>query len=253
MHRQIAGKLTGPVTKWIVLAAWLVLFVGGMVLNGKLDRACRTTRPSSWLPALRGVDQGGRRAVRHDQPQRHPDPRRLQPQLRPHRGRLRGRWTSRPRRWPKIDGVTDAGALSPNMAEQSGTPVPARLRGRRGRLHLPHLQLRPERLERHPGGRRPDPRDRADRRRHGAPRRLRRPGRRRRRGVRGHRQQPDPDHLRRGDRDPAVHLPQPDPVDPADLQCRRRLHGLRRRGLPAREVRRPHRQRAEPGDPAASW
>ena len=28
MHRQIAGKLTGRVTKWIVLAAWLIIFVG---------------------------------------------------------------------------------------------------------------------------------------------------------------------------------------------------------------------------------
>ena len=27
MHRQIAGKLTGRVTKWIVLAAWLVIVV----------------------------------------------------------------------------------------------------------------------------------------------------------------------------------------------------------------------------------
>ena len=28
MHRQIAGKLTGRVTKWIVLVVWLVAVVG---------------------------------------------------------------------------------------------------------------------------------------------------------------------------------------------------------------------------------
>ena len=28
MHRQIAGKLTGRVTKWIVLAFWLLAVVG---------------------------------------------------------------------------------------------------------------------------------------------------------------------------------------------------------------------------------
>ena len=27
MHRQIAGRLTGRVTKWIVFAAWIVVFV----------------------------------------------------------------------------------------------------------------------------------------------------------------------------------------------------------------------------------
>ena len=28
MHRQIAGKLTGRVTKWIVLVFWLLAVVG---------------------------------------------------------------------------------------------------------------------------------------------------------------------------------------------------------------------------------
>jgi RND superfamily putative drug exporter len=50
MHRQIAGKLTGRVTKWVVLAVWIVVFViGGMFagkLNGVLDN-----QASSWLPA----------------------------------------------------------------------------------------------------------------------------------------------------------------------------------------------------------
>ena len=29
MHRQIAGRLTGPVTKWLVLAFWIVALVVG--------------------------------------------------------------------------------------------------------------------------------------------------------------------------------------------------------------------------------
>jgi RND superfamily putative drug exporter len=49
MHRQIAGKLTGPVTKWIVLVGALVL-VGLMApLNGKLVDV-QNNEASSWLP-----------------------------------------------------------------------------------------------------------------------------------------------------------------------------------------------------------
>ncbi len=36
MHRQIAGKLTGPVTKWIVLVVALVAAAGMSSLNAKL-------------------------------------------------------------------------------------------------------------------------------------------------------------------------------------------------------------------------
>jgi len=49
MHRQIAGKLTGPVTKWVVLVAAVVL-VGIMApLNGKLIDV-QNNEASSWLP-----------------------------------------------------------------------------------------------------------------------------------------------------------------------------------------------------------
>ncbi|HEY0905513.1 MAG TPA: MMPL family transporter [Marmoricola sp.] len=49
MHRQIAGKLTGPVTKWIVLVGALVV-VGLMApLNGKLVDV-QNNEASSWLP-----------------------------------------------------------------------------------------------------------------------------------------------------------------------------------------------------------
>jgi len=49
MHRQIAGRLTGPVTKWIVFAA--VLVITGLMsgLNSKLIDV-QNNEASSWLP-----------------------------------------------------------------------------------------------------------------------------------------------------------------------------------------------------------
>ena len=49
MHRQIAGKLTGPVTKWFVLAAWIILFVLGGMLNAKLTDV-QNNEAATWLP-----------------------------------------------------------------------------------------------------------------------------------------------------------------------------------------------------------
>src|SRR3954452_11205866 len=49
MHRQIAGKLTGPVIKWFVLAVWLVLGIGSSVLGSQLIDV-QDNQASSWLP-----------------------------------------------------------------------------------------------------------------------------------------------------------------------------------------------------------
>src|SRR3954452_8969816 len=49
MHRQIAGKLTSPVTKWFVLGFWLVAFVGLGTFAGKLTEV-QNNEASSWLP-----------------------------------------------------------------------------------------------------------------------------------------------------------------------------------------------------------
>jgi RND superfamily putative drug exporter len=49
MHRQIAGRLTGPVTKWIVLAVSLVAVVGLSGLGSKLAEV-KNNEASSWLP-----------------------------------------------------------------------------------------------------------------------------------------------------------------------------------------------------------
>jgi RND superfamily putative drug exporter len=50
MHRQIAGKLTGPVTKWIVVAFSLLLAVGMGYFSSKLT-SVQENEASSWLPA----------------------------------------------------------------------------------------------------------------------------------------------------------------------------------------------------------
>ena len=52
MHRQIAGKLTGRVTKWIVLAVWVVVLG---VSGGFASQAHRR-------PEQRGVVLAARRA-----------------------------------------------------------------------------------------------------------------------------------------------------------------------------------------------
>jgi putative drug exporter of the RND superfamily len=49
MHRQIAGKLTSPVTKWIVLAFWIGMFVVLGSFAGKLTEV-QNNEASSWLP-----------------------------------------------------------------------------------------------------------------------------------------------------------------------------------------------------------
>ena len=50
MHRQIAGRLTGRVTKWIVLAFWLVTVVVASTFAAKLTDV-QNNEASSWLPA----------------------------------------------------------------------------------------------------------------------------------------------------------------------------------------------------------
>ena len=50
MHRQIAGRLTGPATKWIVVAFSLLLAVGMGYFSTKLT-SVQENEASSWLPA----------------------------------------------------------------------------------------------------------------------------------------------------------------------------------------------------------
>src|SRR3569623_463854 len=50
MHRQIAGRLTGRVTKWLVLALWVLVVMVAGPLAGKLTDV-QDNQSSSWLPA----------------------------------------------------------------------------------------------------------------------------------------------------------------------------------------------------------
>jgi RND superfamily putative drug exporter len=50
MHRQIAGKLTGRVTKWVVLAFWVIIVMAAGSVAGKLTDV-QDNQASSWLPA----------------------------------------------------------------------------------------------------------------------------------------------------------------------------------------------------------
>lgn len=50
MHRQIAGKLTGRYTKWVVLAFWVVVLAVSSGFAGKLTDV-QNNEASSWLPA----------------------------------------------------------------------------------------------------------------------------------------------------------------------------------------------------------
>ncbi|EON22990.1 MULTISPECIES: MMPL family transporter [Nocardioides] len=62
MHRQIAGSLTGPITKWIVLIAWLAIAVGSSMFASKLVDV-QNNEASSWLPesaeSTRALDKLG--------------------------------------------------------------------------------------------------------------------------------------------------------------------------------------------------
>ncbi len=49
MHRQIAGRLTGPVTKWLVLVFWVVAVAALAGFAGQLS-SVQNNEMSSWLP-----------------------------------------------------------------------------------------------------------------------------------------------------------------------------------------------------------
>src|SRR3712207_7802870 len=50
MHRQIAGRLTGRVTKWLVVGFWAVVLVVAAGYAQKLTDV-QNNESSSWLPA----------------------------------------------------------------------------------------------------------------------------------------------------------------------------------------------------------
>ena len=75
MHRRIAGTLTGPVTKWVVAAAVILLAVALSPFAAKLTDV-QNNETSSWLPDQRRVHQGAQQmgAFRTPTPSRPPSP-----------------------------------------------------------------------------------------------------------------------------------------------------------------------------------
>ena len=86
MHRQIAGKLTGRVTKWLVLGFWIIVVAAAGPLAGKLTDV-QDNQASSWLPAsaesTKALDKLGAVPGR----ERHPDRPGLREELRADQGR----------------------------------------------------------------------------------------------------------------------------------------------------------------------
>ena len=241
MHRQIAGKLTGRVTKWLVLGFWILVVAAAGPLAGKLSDV-QDNQASSWLPA----SAESTKALEKLAPFQDQNdiatvvvyekssgltkadlatigtPARPDPEARRHDAR---------RRPPT--------APRPSPASRCRCPRTA------GRPGDGHLQLRQGRLEQAARRQGPDHRHRRARRSQRLRRRARRPGGRLGRGLRRHRRQAALQHGHRGgDRAPAD-LPQPPAVDPPGVLGRRRPGHGAGSDLPARQERRPHRQRPE--------
>ena len=232
MHRQIAGTLTGRVTKWIVLVA--VLALTGIMADASRPSSptSRTTRPPRGCPSRRSRPRSLEELSETVDPNDIPtlvvyqrDGGLTEDDLaaieadgagdrRDRRGDRRGRADARGRGGSRGPGRTGADAGRPRTA-RSPTSTSCSTSAPTAGTTIPDTADEIRDIA-------------AARRRRGPPRRLRRPGRRLRRGVRGHRHQPDRRHARRRHRDPALHLPQPDPVAAADLLCGRRPTSSRR-------------------------
>jgi putative drug exporter of the RND superfamily len=125
MHAHIAGKLTGRITKWIVLAVWVILFATVGALSSKLIDV-QNNEASSWLP------ESAESTEVLDELSDTVDPNDI-PTIVTY-NRESGltdddlaAMDEQAQEMAKIDGVTDQGALSPNAAiaaQQQGAPGP---------------------------------------------------------------------------------------------------------------------------------
>ncbi|WP_183099078.1 MMPL family transporter [Nocardioides pelophilus] len=120
MHRQIAGKLTGPVTKWLVAVAVIVLAGAMMPLNAKLVDV-QNNEASSWLPG----DAESTKVL--DELSETVDPNDIPALLVYTReGGLTdddlAAMDEHAAEIAETEGVTDAGVLSPNAAVAQGLP-----------------------------------------------------------------------------------------------------------------------------------
>ena len=121
MHRQIAGKLTGKVTKWLVLAAWIIILVVMGGFSAKLTDV-QNNEASSWLP------ESAESTKVLEELSTTVDPNDIPTLVVYHRdsGLTEEDFAAMDEQAAEIaevDGVTDAGVLSPNVAEEQGAPV----------------------------------------------------------------------------------------------------------------------------------
>jgi putative drug exporter of the RND superfamily len=125
MHAHIAGKLTGRITKWIVLGVWVVLFATVGALSSKLIDV-QNNEASSWLP------ESAESTEVLDELSETVDPNDIPTLVVYHRSsgltdEDLATMEEHAQEMAKIDGVTDDGALSPNAAlaaQQQGAPSP---------------------------------------------------------------------------------------------------------------------------------
>lgn len=125
MHLQIAGKLTGRVTKWLVLVAWIAAFVFVGSLSAKLIDV-QNNEASSWLPS----DAESTEVM--DELSGTLDPNEIPTLVVYHReGGLSdddlAAMDEQGQEMAQIEGVTDQGVLTPGAAEAAraqGQPVP---------------------------------------------------------------------------------------------------------------------------------
>jgi RND superfamily putative drug exporter len=115
MHRQIAGKLTGPVTKWVVLVAVLILTGILGTLGGKLADV-KDNEQSSWVPSSAESTKVA------DQLSKTVNPNDIPTFVAYHRaGGLTAddlaAMDEQAAQIAQVEGVTDAGALTPNAAK----------------------------------------------------------------------------------------------------------------------------------------
>ena len=192
MNRQLAGRLTGRVTKWVVLVVWLLVAAGAAMFAAKLADV-QNNEASSWLPE----SAESTRAFEKLEPFQ--DPNAIPTVVVYHRASgltaadldaIEAQAVD----FAAMDGLAEAkegrapSVVSPATAEQLGFPALSD-NGEVG-ADLGDLRPRLRGLEQDAGHRRRAPRHRRDRRRRRLHRRRRRPGGRLRRGVRGHRHDP---------------------------------------------------------------
>ena len=125
MHAHIAGKLTGRITKWIVLVVWLVLMGTVGALSSKLIDV-QNNEASSWLP------ESAESTEVLEELSDTVDPNDI-PTLVVYNKESGltdedlAAMDEQAQEMAKIDGVTDQGALSPNVAaaaQEQGQPGP---------------------------------------------------------------------------------------------------------------------------------